>query len=406
MQKQVLIAGGGIGGLAAALGSARAGWEVRLFERASAFTEIGAGVQIGPNVVRRLQAWGLQGALQAVAAFPDRLRVRSALTGAELAALPLGARAIERYGAAYATIHRADLHGLLLAAVRGLPGVHLNLGLSVQEHAQEGGAVTVRLAHGDGRLVEVEGDALIGADGLRSGTRARLLGEAPTRASGHLAYRAVVRQDQLPQALRSGDVTAWLGPRLHVVQYPLRRGELLNVVAIRHGRPPADLESWDHGANAADLEAALARTCAPLQDLIRAVPQAGGGWRLWPLLDRPPVAGPHEMARGLVALLGDAAHPMRPYLAQGAGMAIEDAAELQRALAMHDLEVPLRLTRYALNRWQRNARVQERSRRNGRIFHATGPVRWGRDLALRLLGERLLDVPWLYRGDGSSASLL
>ncbi|RKJ96196.1 FAD-dependent monooxygenase [Alicycliphilus denitrificans] len=406
MQKQVLIAGGGIGGLAAALGSARAGWEVRLFERASAFTEIGAGVQIGPNVVRRLQAWGLQGALQAVAAFPDRLRVRSALTGAELAALPLGARAIERYGAAYATIHRADLHGLLLAAVRGLPGVHLNLGLSVQEHAQEGGAVTVRLAHGDGRLVEVEGDALIGADGLRSGTRARLLGEAPTRVSGHLAYRAVVRQDQLPQALRSGDVTAWLGPRLHVVQYPLRRGELLNVVAIRHGRPPADLESWDHGANAADLEAALARTCAPLQDLIRAVPQAGGGWRLWPLLDRPPVAGPHEMARGLVALLGDAAHPMRPYLAQGAGMAIEDAAELQRALAMHDLEVPLRLTRYALNRWQRNARVQERSRRNGRIFHATGPVRWGRDLALRLLGERLLDVPWLYRGDGSSASLL
>lgn len=406
MQKQVLIAGGGIGGLAAALGSARAGWEVRLFERASAFTEIGAGVQIGPNVVRRLQAWGLQGALQAVAAFPGRLRVRSALTGTELAALPLGARAIERYGAAYATIHRADLHGLLLAAVRGLPGVHLNLGLSVQEHAQEGGAVTVRLAHGDGRLVEVEGDALIGADGLRSGTRARLLGEAPTRASGHLAYRAVVRQDQLPQALRSGDVTAWLGPRLHVVQYPLRRGELLNVVAIRHGRPPADLESWDHGANAADLEAALARTCAPLQDLIRAVPQAGGGWRLWPLLDRPPVAGPHEMARGLVALLGDAAHPMRPYLAQGAGMAIEDAAELQRALAMHDLEVPLRLTRYALNRWQRNARVQERSRRNGRIFHTTGPVRWGRDLALRLLGERLLDVPWLYRGDGSSASLL
>lgn len=406
MQKQVLIAGGGIGGLAAALGSARAGWEVRLFERASAFTEIGAGVQIGPNVVRRLQAWGLQGALQAVAAFPERLRVRSALTGAELAALPLGARAIERYGAAYATIHRADLHGLLLAAVRDLPRVHLNLGLSVQEHAQEGGAVTVRLAHGDGRLVEVEGDALIGADGLRSGTRARLLGEAPTRVSGHLAYRAVVRQDQLPQALRSGDVTAWLGPRLHVVQYPLRRGELLNVVAIRHGRPPADLESWDHGANAADLEAALARTCAPLQDLIRAVPQAGGGWRLWPLLDRPPVAGPHEMARGLVALLGDAAHPMRPYLAQGAGMAIEDAAELQRALAMHDLEVPLRLTRYALNRWQRNARVQERSRRNGRIFHATGPVRWGRDLALRLLGERLLDVPWLYRGDGSSASLL
>ncbi|MBS0294013.1 MAG: FAD-dependent monooxygenase [Proteobacteria bacterium] len=406
MQKQVLIAGGGIGGLAAALGSARAGWEVRLFERAAEFGEVGAGVQIGPNVVRRLQAWGLQRALQAVAAFPERLQVRSALTGVELGALRLGARAIERYGAAYATIHRADLHGLLLTAVREQPLVHLNLAHTVQTHVDQGGAVLARVDCGDGRSLEVEGDALIGADGLRSGTRARLLGEAPTRVSGHLAYRAVLRQAQLPRALRSGSVTVWLGPRLHVVQYPLRRGELLNVVAIRHGRPPADLDAWDHGANAAELEAALAGTCRPLQDLVRAVPQVGDGWRLWPLLDRPPVAGPREMACGLVALLGDAAHPMRPYLAQGAGMAIEDAAELQRALAMHDLEVPLRLARYALNRWQRNARVQERSRRNGRIFHATGPMRWGRDLALRLLGERLLDVPWLYRGDGSSASSL
>ena len=140
---------------------------------------------------------------------------------------------------------------------------------------------------------------------------------------------------------------------------------------------------------------------------MRSVSAVGGaGWRLWPLCDRPPVRSADEMAQGLVALLGDAAHPMRPYLAQGAGMAIEDAAELQRALAMHDLDVPLRLRRYALNRWQRNARVQARSTRNGRIFHATGPVRWGRDLSLRLLGERVLDVPWLYRGDGSSASSL
>ncbi|AVP58338.1 FAD-dependent monooxygenase [Pulveribacter suum] len=407
MQQQILIAGGGIGALAAALAGARAGWEVRLYERAPAFSEVGAGVQLGPNVVRRLQAWGLQGALQAVAAFPQRLAVRSARTGSELAAMRLGASVIERYGAAYATIHRADLHALLLAAVQPLPSVHLNVGHTVQHHAQDERAVTLRLQrHGDGRTVEVEGDALIGADGLRSGTRAQLLGQAATRASGHLAYRAVVRQDALPAALRSHQVTAWLGPRLHVVHYPLRGGELLNVVAIRHGQAPADLDGWDHGANAAELEAALARTCAPLQDLVRAVPQAGSGWRLWPLADRPPVAGPHEMARGLVALLGDAAHPMRPYLAQGAGMAIEDAAELQRALAMDDLEVPLRLRRYALNRWQRNARVQERSRRNGVIFHARGPLRWGRDASLRLLGERILDVPWLYRGDGSSASSL
>ena len=398
MQKQILVAGGGIGGLAAALAAEIAGWEVRLFERAAEFSEVGAGVQLGPNVVRRLQAWGLHRELQAVAAFPDRLQVRSAVSGEALAVLPLGASMIARYGAAYVTIHRADLHGLLLNAVKDRSAVHLNLNQPVEHHQQGDGVVTVRLK--DGTLVE--GDALIGADGLRSGTRTRLLGETATRTSGHLAYRAVLRQQDLPQHLRTQHVTAWLGPKLHVVHYPLRRGELLNVVAIRHGQSPADLDHWDHSGNAADLEAALGGTCTALQDLIRAVPQYSGGWRLWPLSDRPPVSGAHEMAQGMVALLGDAAHPMRPYLAQGAGMAIEDAAELQRALSMHDLEVDLRLRRYALNRWQRNARVQERSRRNGSIFHATGVVRFGRDMSLRLLGERLLDVPWLYRGDGAS----
>ena len=270
MQKQILIAGGGIGGLAAALGASRAGWEVRLFERAPQFSEVGAGVQIGPNVVRRLQAWGLQGALQAVAAFPDRLQVRSALSGAELATLRLGATAIERYGAAYATIHRADLHGLLLGAVQAGGAVHLNLGESIEGHTDQGGVVTLQLP--GGRMVE--GDALVGADGLRSGTRARLLGEAPPRVSGHLAYRAVVRQDALPQGLRTGHVTAWLGPRLHVVQYPLRRGELMNIVAIRHGEAPADLDGWDHAANAADLDAALAGTCTALRDLVDLPPAA------------------------------------------------------------------------------------------------------------------------------------
>ena len=402
MQKQVLIAGGGIGGLAAALGSARAGWEVRLFERAAEFTEVGAGVQIGPNVVRRLQAWGLHRALLAVASFPERLRVRSALTGAELGALRLGATAIERYGAAYATIHRADLHGLLLAAVGKYTDTQFHLDHAIDRFTDAEGVVTVRTSRGK----DVEGDALLGADGLWSRIRTQLLGEQHPRVSGHLAYRALVPQHALPKALHTRHVTAWLGPRLHVVQYPVRRGELQNLVVIVQGTAPNDLENWDHAANGADLETALKGTCTALQQVVRGVVQAGGGWRLWPLCDRPPVRGPNEMAQGVVALLGDAAHPMRPYLAQGAGMAIEDAAELQRALAMHDLDVPLRLRRYALNRWQRNARVQARSTRNGRIFHATGPVRWARDASLRLLGERLLDVPWLYRGDGSSASSL
>jgi salicylate hydroxylase len=402
MNKQVLIAGGGIGGLAAAIGASRAGCEVRLYERAAHFSEVGAGVQLGPNAVRLLHGWGMQAALQAVAAFPDRLQVRSALGGQTLATLPLGPAAMQRYGAAYATIHRADLHGLLLHALQGCPDVQLNPGCAIERYTELGESVLVHTSTG----LTVEGDALVGADGLWSRTRAQLLGDAPPRVTGHLAYRALVPQAALPPHLRSTQVTAWLGPHLHVVHYPVRRGELLNLVVIVHGTPPQDLEGWDHAANAAGLVQALAHTSSALQDVVRSVAAAGYGWRLWPLCDRTPVRSDADMARGLVALLGDAAHPMPPYLAQGAAMALEDAAHLQRALALRELEVPLRLRRYALNRWQRAARVQARSQRNGRIFHATGPVRWGRDVVMRLLGQRLLDVPWLYRGDGSSASAL
>ncbi|MDD2546386.1 MAG: FAD-dependent monooxygenase [Burkholderiaceae bacterium] len=401
MRKQVLIAGGGIGGLAAALGAARAGWDVRLYERAAAFSEVGAGVQLGPNVVRHLESWGLHKPLYDVACVPPQLQVRSARTGRALAALPLGASAVERYGAAYVTLHRADLHGLLRDAVADLPQVQLNLAQAIEGFTEADATLTVRTSRGK----EVEGDALIGADGLWSRIRPQLLGDGPPRVTGHLAYRALVSQKALPSALRSQQVTAWLGPRLHAVQYPVRGGEWLNLVLIVQGPTPEPLDSWDHAAHAADLQTALAGTCSALQDLVQGVAAAGGAWRLWPLCDRPPVRSADALAQGLVALLGDAAHPMRPYLAQGAGMAIEDAAQLQHALAMHDLEVPLRLRRYALNRWQRNARVQARAERNGRIFHATGPVRWARDLSLRWLGARLLDVPWLYRGDGSSTDL-
>ena len=399
MKKQLLVAGGGIGGLAAALAASRAGWDVRLYERAAAVTEVGAGVQMGPNVVRCLQHWELQQRLHAVAAFPSRLQVRSAITGRELAALPLGADAVARYGAAYATIHRADLHALLLDAVTHSTTTQLCLGTAVESFADAAGVVTARTS----RIKEVEGDALIGADGLWSRTRTQLLGPTPPRVTGHLAYRALLPQHLLPQALRTGHITAWLGPRLHAVQYPVRRGELQNLVVIVQGTAPQELERWDHAAHGAGLDHALQGTCSALQEIVRSASALGGagpdtGWKLWALCDRPPVASADGMARGLVALLGDAAHPMLPYLAQGAGMAIEDATELQRALSMHDLEVPLRLRRYALNRWQRNARVQARSTRNGRIFHATGAVRWGRDVSLRLFGARILDVPWLYGG--------
>ncbi len=392
MAREVLISGAGIGGLAAALAASRAGWDVRVVERADVFSEVGAGIQLGPNAVRVLQGWGLLDALRGVAAFPDRLEVRCAITGQALGVLPLGETMVQRYGAPYATVHRADLHGLLLAAVQQLP-VRLHAGRALASFSQTAEVVTVRCEGG----TEVECDALIGADGLWSAVRQQLLGDGLPQPNGHLAYRALVAQQGLPERLRSQCVTAWLGPRMHVVQYPVRGGEFLNVVAFVEGTAPDSIDSWDHSANAKDLAVGMAGTAAPLQDLLQAIHH----WRLWVMSDRPPMQGAHQHALGRVALLGDAAHPMRPYLAQGAGMALEDAAELGRALSIANdpaFDVPVALQRFALNRWQRNARVQARALRNGRIFHADGVMRRARDASLRLLGERLLDMPWLYGG--------
>jgi salicylate hydroxylase len=243
----------------------------------------------------------------------------------------------------------------------------------------------------------VEGDALVAADGVWSRLRQVVAGEGAPRFTGHVAYRALARQSDLPQSLRASDVTVWLGPMLHLVRYPVRGGEWLNVVCLVEGRLQGDPRSWDEKAALADLQSAMGPVCAPARELVAAMPQ----WRLWALNGRAPVRGAHEMARGRIALLGDAAHPMLPYLAQGAGMALEDARELERVLAVADgrvLDVPTALQRYALSRWQRCARVQERALRNGRIFHAGGPLRLARNAAIRMGGERVLDVPWLYGG--------
>jgi salicylate hydroxylase len=393
MTRQTLIVGAGMGGLAAALACVRAGWDARLYEQAAQFSEVGAGIQLGPNATRILDDWGLDRALADAAAFPHQLRVRSALDGAQLAALRLGSTFAKRYGAPYATVHRADLQGLLLEAARDA-GVNLKAASRVAEVLPSKESVALRMD--DGR--QAEGDALIGADGLWSVVRSQVYSDGAPTWTGHLAYRAALSQRELPEALRSQDITVWLGPRLHVVAYPVRGGDWLNVVAIVEGQARGPAQDWDQAGVAAELEIAMGLQCAPLQDLVRAIP----AWRLWALHDRAPLASADEMVRGRIALLGDAAHPMRPYFAQGAGMAIEDAAQLGRSLAQAakaGIDVPLALRRFALKRWARCARVQARSRRNGRIFHASGLMQWGRDLSLRLLGELLLDPPWLYRTD-------
>jgi salicylate hydroxylase len=388
--QELLVAGGGIAGLSAAIGARRAGWEARLFEQAAQFAEVGAGLQLGPNATRILREWGVLSMPGLQAFRPARLSVRDAADGRELGSLSLGDAIERRYGAPYLTVHRADLHAVLLEAATAA-GARLHAGQRLVSASSAEALVSARTARG----LSVEAEALAIADGVWSELREQLLGDGPAPATGHLAYRALLPRAGLPSHLRSDEVRAWLGPRMHLVSYPVRGGEALNVVGFVEGTLAQSAIGWDHAADRHDFRAAAGPLCQELNALLDAV----ASWRLWPVHDRPPMRGAAEMAQGRAALLGDAAHPMRPYLAQGAGMAIEDARELQRALQPCDgrlIDVPLALRRYALSRWERGARVQARARRNGRIFHADGPLRLGRNLAMRAAGERLLDLPWLY----------
>ena len=394
MTLQILIAGGGIGGLTAALALVRHGHRVELLEQADVFAEVGAGIQLGPNATRRLASLGLSDAVDGIAARPEALVIASAVTGEELARLLLGETTLHRYGAPYCCVHRADLHALLLDAVRGEDGATLSLQACIARiEALDDG---VAIATEDARAWE--GDVLVGADGLWSVVRPKVVGAASVpRSTGHTAWRGLIDQRALPQAQRSNEVRVWLGPRLHAVAYPVRRGEALNVVVLAESAPTGDARDWNQASSLAALQHATGGCCSTLQALMGSVPD----WRAWTLNDREPLTGPQQMASGRIALLGDAAHPMLPYLAQGAGMAIEDAVALADALQEthgSSASVSAALLRYAEARWQRNARVQARARRNAEIFHMTGPMRFGRDLSLRALGPKLLDVPWLYGG--------
>jgi len=335
-------------------------------------------VQLGPNVTRILTTWGLWPAIQKVAYCPARLNACSAKSGAVLATLPL-LDMPKRYGAPYVTIHRADLHHALLKAVQ------------VQGVALRGNAHVQNLQ--DLALTE-SADAIIIADGVWSALRQQLLGDGPPRMTGHLAYRALVLQADLPPHLRTQDVSVWMGPKVHMVQYPVRGGEWLNVVCLTEGQLQGvalqDLQDWN-------LSKTTEETRADLQSALKGLVEACDSWCLWPLCDRPPMQSAVQHAQGRVALVGDAAHPMRPYLAQGAGMAMEDAAELAHQwTVLADQDVSQRFAAFAQARWQRNSQVQARAIRNGEIFHATGPLQWARDIGLRTLGERLMDMPWLY----------
>ena len=391
----MIIVGGGIGGLAAALACGQAGARPQVLERAATFSEVGAGIQMGPNVTRTLHAWGLAEDLKEIGFVPRKLDAKDTQTGQIIGTLRLGQRSLDTYGAPYFTVHRADLHRVFLKKIMSSGQAELRLDSEVQGLQQNADGIQISGTNLPATLTELsKSAAMVGADGLWSKTRQFVVPPTAPRVTGLLAYRALVPMQSIPEKLRLQDVNVWVGPRVHAVLYPVKCGEYLNLVVVVQGPPPASLDDWDHAGNKQDLEAAMGPIHADLRNMLAAVP----AWRLWPLCDRPPLQGPHEMAKGRIALLGDAAHPMRPFLAQGAGMAIEDAAELARSWARADLQVEDRLQMYAQARWARNAQVQQRSIRNGQIFHLQGPLRWGRNAAMKLMGEPLMDVPWLYAG--------
>ena len=290
----------------------------------------------------------------------------------------------EHYGAPYLTIHRADLHGVLLNALQSKGSCDLRLNAPWTD------------IHNS--LLTEQTSALIGADGINSTVRSQVWGPQPLQASGHWAYRTLLPRHVLPAAWRSDAMGLWLGPRLHVVHYPVRGGDWLNLVVLVESNDTPTEAAWDTQRSAEqtfhDLQHALQGTCSRLQDLVRMAEH----WRAWALFDRPPLQSPRDMAKGRVALLGDAAHPMLPYLAQGAGMAIEDADVLAQYWPQAGLSVEQRLQAYAQARWQRVAKVQARARRNARLFHASGVLAWGRDTAMRVGGAAVMDMPWLYGG--------
>jgi len=384
----ILVVGGGIGGLGAALALAlaREGQAVHVFERSAAFHEIGAGIQLGPNVFRMLDRLGLRNAVLATAVLPDALVMRCAVAGHEVVRVPLGDGFAAHFGNPYAVIHRADLHAALLEACRAQPGITLQAGRSAASFAQDAQGVTLAFADGGHQ----RGAALIGADGLWSTIRAQIMGDGRPQVSGHIAYRAVLPMDSVPLDLRRKEVVLWAGPRLHLVHYPLRRGELMNLVAVFHSDHYE--EGWDQQGDTA----LLWRHFAGMRPEVRAMLERIETWRYWVLCDREPARG---WTRGRATLLGDAAHPMLQYLAQGANMAIEDAVCLVDQLALHGNDIPGAFQAYEQARMLRTARVQLTARFYGEVYHAAGVKAELRDTMLAGGGEGAWSgMQWLYGG--------
>lgn len=380
----VVVVGAGIGGLAAAVALSRAGHEVVVCERARELREVGAGVQLSPNAARLLETWGLGTRLWDLAVQPQRIVIRRWRDDEVLRAMPLGEAFTQRYGCPYANIHRHDLVTVLAEALAGVSGVSLRLGVEVTGVEVTG----VRLADGS----TIRADVVVGADGIHSVIRASLFGPTPSRFSGAVAYRALI-----PRALVADlpiEVNNRLGPDSHVVTYFIGRdARLLNLVCVVP-EPNWDVESWTEPGSVEELRAAFTDWSPELRRLLDLVEAPVFRWALH---DREPLS---EWGSGAVTLLGDACHPMLPFMAQGACQAIEDAAVLAACL---DDDVETSLRRYEAARRPRATKVQSLSWRNRETYHlADGPLQERRDTAYAELGDDLTSFDWLYGHDVSN----
>ncbi len=389
----VVIAGGGIGGVAAALGLARKGVPSIVLERSAELGEIGAGIQLGPNAFHCFDYFGVGEQARAAAVFIDSLRLMDALSAEQIASIPLDEKFRARFGNPYAVVHRADLHAWLLDGCRASDLIELRTQHAVTGYAQDGSSVRVFC---DGRE-PVEGRALIGADGLRSAVRAQLVGDGEPRVSGHTTYRSVIPTEQMPEDLRWNAATLWAGPKCHIVHYPLKGWKVFNLVVTYHN----DVEEAVTGVPVSKNE--VRQGFEHIHPRAQQIIEHGDDWKLWVLCDRDPIL---DWVDGRVALLGDAAHPMLQYFAQGACMAMEDAVCLAHMFQTHPDDIETALEQYMRHRRVRTARVQLDSRLIGDyIYHAAGATAEVRNHVMSKLSpdEWYDKLAWLYGGTGLDA---